>query len=195
MDPRIFPIHPPSTALFAKVLALLFAIICIFFALLSLIIYAVIDIDGPIGRIAAPVALGAALLLMLFIFFSVFTWFYLIGSRTSFVLIETHLVIRNSAHGQHFAYAELKTDAARIVDLQNEPQYRPGKKIFAIKAFFFYGGAFYLQNNEKAHVFYTDPRVVYIPTHTSHALLLGPTDPDGFLQALRELSGRSQPPT
>jgi hypothetical protein len=189
MDPRIFPIHPPSTALFVKVMGLIFAINCAFFALLALVIYAAIDIDGPVARIAAPVALGSSLLMMLFIFFSVFIWFYFVGSRTSFGLIETHLVIRNSAHGKHFAYDELKIDAARIVDLQAEPQYRPGKKIFAIKAFFFYGGAFHLQNDEKAHVFYTGtPQAVYIPTHKDHALLLGPEDPDGFLQTLQEFA-------
>ena len=102
MEVRTFPIYPPSAALFAKVLALLFIVNCIFFALLTLGIYAVIDADGPVGRIAAPVALISSLLIMLFIFFSVFTWFYLIGRRTSFALLETHLIIRNSAHGKHF---------------------------------------------------------------------------------------------
>ena len=192
MEVRTFPIYPPSTALFAKVLALLFIVNCIFFALLTLGIYAVIDADGPVGRIAAPVALITSLLIMLFIFFSVFTWFYLIGRRTSFALIETHLIIRNSAHGKHFAYSELKTEEARIVDLQAEPQYRPGAKIFAVKAFFFYGGAFHLHTGEKAHVILTNtPQAVYIPTHRDHALLLSPDDPEAFLQALSEFDPES----
>lgn len=187
MDARIFPIYPQSTALFVKVLALLFAVTTIFFVILTLAIYAVIEFDGPVGQIAAPVALGSSWAMMLFIFFSVFIWYYLSGRRTAFALIETHLIIRNSAHGKHFTYDQLKTDQARIINLHEEPQYRPGKKIFAIKAYFFYGGAYHLQNEEKAHVFYTGmPRVVYIPTHGDHALLLGPEDPDAFLQALQE---------
>ncbi|HIG57578.1 MAG TPA: hypothetical protein EYQ18_27005 [Candidatus Handelsmanbacteria bacterium] len=187
MEARIFPIFPQSTSLFAKVLILAFAITTLFFVLLSLAIYAVIEIDGEVGRIAAPVALGSSWAMMLFIFFSVFIWYYLSGRRTNFALIETHLLIRNSAHGQNFTYDQLKADEARIIDLRTEPEYQPGKKIFAIKAFFFYGGAYFLKNGEKAHVFYTGmPKVVYIPMHSEHALLLGPEDPEGFLQALRE---------
>ena len=186
MDARIFPIYPQSTSLFAKVLALIFVVNIVFFILLTLMIYAVIDIDGPVARIAAPVALICALAMMLFIFYSVFIWYYLSGRRTAFALIETHLILQNSAHGKHFTYDQLKPDQARIIDLNAEPEYQPGKKIFAIKAFFFYGGAYFLKNGEKAHVFYTGmPRVVYIPTLGDHALLLGPEDPEGFLHALQ----------
>ena len=187
MEPRIFPIYPPSAALFGKVLAASFAVITAFFAVLTLALYAAIDPDGPVARIAAPVALGSSYALILFIFFSVFTWFYLSARRTDFVLLEGYLLIRNSAHGKHFTYDELKVEEARVVDLPAAPQYRPGGKIFAISAFFFYGGAFYLRSGEKAHVFYTGaPRAVYIPTHGSHALLLGPADPAVFLYALQE---------
>ena len=198
MEPRIFPIHPPSAALFGKVLAASFAVTTAFFGVLTLALYAAIDPDGPVARVAAPVALGSSYVLMLIIFFSVFTWFYLSARRTDFVLLEGHLLIRNSAHGKHFTYDELKVEEARVVDLPAEPQYRPGGKIFAISAFFFRGGAFYLRSGEKAHVFYTGtPRAVYIPTHGSHALLLGPADPAVFLHALREVgaTGRSPLPT
>ncbi len=189
MDPRIFLIQPPSTALFGKVLAGSFAAITVFFAVLTLALYAVIEPHGPVARVAAPVALGSSYVLMLFIFFSVFTWFYLSARRTDFVLLDGHLLIRNSAHGKHFAYEELKVEEARAVDLLAAPQYRPRNKIFAISAFFFYGGAFYLHSGEKAHVFYTGaPHVVYIPTRGSHALLLGPVDPAAFLRSLREVA-------
>ena len=187
MEPRIFPIHPPSAALFGKVLAASFGLTTAFFAVLTLALYAAIDPDGPVAHVAAPVALGSSYALMLIIFFSVFTWFYLSARRTDFVLLEGHLLIRNSAHGKHFTYDELKVEEARVVDLSAEPQYRPMSKIFAISAFFFRGGAFYLHSGEKAHVFCTSaPRTVYIPTHGSHALLLGPADPAVFLHALRE---------
>ena len=188
MEPRIFPIHPPSAALFGKVLAACFAVTTAFFGVLTLALYAAIDPDGPVAHVAAPVALGSSYVLMLIIFFSVFTWFYLSARRTDFVLLEGHLLIRNSAHGKHFAYDELKVEEARVVDLSAEPQYQPMSKIFAISAFFFRGGAFYLHSGEKAHVFRTSaPRAVYIPTHGSHALLLGPADPAVFLHALREV--------
>ena len=189
MEPRIFPIYPPSAALFGKVLAASFAVITVFFAVLTLALYAVIDPHGPVARVAAPVALGSAYVLMLIIFFAVFTWFYLSARRTDFVLLEGHLLLRNSAHGKHFAYDELKVEDARVVNLPAAPQYRPRSKIFAISAFFFYGGAFYLSSGEKAHVFYTGaPHVVYIPTRGTHALLLGPVDPAVFLCALREVA-------
>ena len=186
MEARIFPIHPPSAALYCKVLVVSFAAITAFFALLALALYAALDPDGPVARLAAPVALGVGLALMLLIFFSVFTWFYWIARRTDFVLLAGHLLVRNSAHGKHFAYDELTVEEARVVDLPAEPQYRPGGKIFAISAFFFYGGSFHLRSGEKAHVFYTGaPRAVYIPTHGPYALLLGPADPDTFLCALQ----------
>ena len=142
MEPRIFPIYPPSAVLFGKVLAASFAVITAFFAVLTLALYAAIDPDGPVARIAAPVALGSSYALILFIFFSVLTWFYLSARRTDFVLLEGYLLIRNSAHGKHFTHDELKVEEARVVDLPAAPQYRPGGKIFAISAFFFYGGRF-----------------------------------------------------
>ena len=187
MEPRIFPIYPPSSALFAKILTIIFIVNCFFFALLSLGLYAVINPEGMVAQVAAPVALISSLLLMLFIFFSVFIWFWLSATKTDFGLIETHLVIRNNAHGRHFSYAELKAGEAKIVDLDAESDYRTSKKIFAIKAFFFSGGAFYLHNGEKAHVFVTgSPRAVYVPTTGTHALVLGPQDPEGFLQELQQ---------
>ena len=189
MEPRIFPIHPPSAAMFGKVMVVCFGLTTAFFGVLTLALYAVIDPDGPVAHIAAPVALGSSYVLMLIIFFSVFTWFYLSARRTDFVLLEGHLLIRNSAHGKHFTYDELKVEEARVVDLSAEPQYRTRAKIFAISAFFFRGGAFYLHSGEKAHVFCTSAqRAVYIPTHGSHALLLGPSDPAVFLHALREVT-------
>ena len=75
MEPRIFPIHPPSAALFGKVLAASFGLTTAFFGVLTLALYAAIDPDGPVARLAAPVALGSSYVLMLIIFFSVFTWF------------------------------------------------------------------------------------------------------------------------
>ncbi len=189
MEPRIFPIHPPSAALFGKVLAAIVAVTTVFFAVLTFALYAVIDPHGPVARLAAPVALGSSYVLMLIIFFSVFTWFYLSARRTDFVLLEGYLLIRNSAHGKHFTYDELKVEKARVVDLPTESQYRTKGKIFAISAFFFRGGAFYLRSGEKAHVFCTSaPRAVYIPTHGSHALLLGPAEPAVFLAALQEVT-------
>ena len=191
MDPRIFPIHPPSAALYGKVLAASFAAITAFFAVLALALYAALDPDGPVARLAAPVALGTFYALMLIIFFSVFTWFYFSARRTDFVLLEGYLLVRNSAHGKHFTYDELKVEEARVVDLPAAPQYRPGAKIFAISAFFFYGGAFHLRSGEKAHVFYTGaPHAVYIPTHGPYTLLLGPADPAVFLNALQEAGHR-----
>ena len=100
---------PPCSA---KCWPHLFAVITAFFAVLTLALYAAIDPDGPVARIAAPVALGSSCVLMLFIFFSVFTWFYLSARRTDFVLLEGHLLIRNSAHGKHFTYDELKVEEA-----------------------------------------------------------------------------------
>ena len=35
MEPRVFPIYPPSSALFAKILVIIFFVNCSFFALLS----------------------------------------------------------------------------------------------------------------------------------------------------------------
>ena len=75
-------------------------------------------------------ALGSSYALMLIIFFSVFTWFYLSARRTDFVLLEGHLLIRNSAHGKHFTYDELKVAEARVVDLSAEPQYRTMRQNF-----------------------------------------------------------------
>lgn len=186
MDALIFPIHPPSPSLFRKVLAISFIALCAIFVILALVIYSVIDIEGPVGQIAAPVALGSMWAMMLFIVFTIFTWSYYVAKKTAFAVLPSHLVINNSAHGKNFKHGDLRPAEARIVDLESEPQYRPNTKLFGINTFFYHGGSFRLHSKEKAHVFYAgSQRLVYIPTNFDHALLLGPADPEGFLAALQ----------
>ena len=97
-------------------------------------------------------------------------------------------------HGAIFYKAipmsDLRVAEARIVDLDQEPGLRPMVKI--VYAFdlpwVYHSGWFLLWDHQKAVVVFhaRSNLAVYIPTTRGYAVLVGPDDPSGFLDALRQ---------
>lgn len=96
-------------------------------------------------------------------------------------------------HGALFYTAipmsDLRVAEARIVDLDQEAGLRPMVKI--VYAFslpwIYHSGWFLLWDHQKAVVVFhaRSNLAVYIPTTRGYAVLVGPNDPSGFLDALR----------
>jgi hypothetical protein len=107
---------------------------------------------------------------------------------TRFEVSENSLCIRGSLFGRCIPAAELRIDAARVVDLNASPELRPKWRTMGIGLPGHVSGWMRLANREKALVFLTDRNdVVYIPTTAGYALLISPSDPQAFLSSLRTL--------
>jgi len=85
--------------------------------------------------------------------------------------------------------SQLRIDQVRRVDLTIDDGFRPKWRTMGTGLPGYQAGWFRLRNGEKALLYLTDrTRAVYVPTTAGYSLLLSPSDPDRFLQALRALS-------
>jgi len=107
-----------------------------------------------------------------------------IGAR--FDVSPAGLQLRGDLYGRFIPRADLRTDAARIVDLPATPELLPRWRTLGTAAGGYSSGWFKLANGEKALLYLTDgSHAVYVPTTRGYSLLLSPQSPDRFLEALR----------
>lgn len=112
--------------------------------------------------------------------------------NTRFTVSAEGLHIRGDLYGRTIPLSELRTDEARALDLQQEPQLRPKWRTNGVGLPGYLSGWFRLHNREKALLFVTDRRnVVYVPTTRGYAVLLSVAEPERFLSVLR--ASQSQP--
>jgi Bacterial PH domain len=111
----------------------------------------------------------------------------ILGSRPPrFEASGEGLRILGGKFGRLIPAAQLRLDAARVVDLKSSPELRPKWRTMGISVPGYKGGWFRLQNGEKALVFLRKrSRAVFIPTTAGYSLLIVPDDPEAFLNALR----------
>lgn len=82
--------------------------------------------------------------------------------------------------------SDLQISFARILDLGQEPDLRPGIKLYGVGLPGFRSGWFLLRDRERALVLLAGlSRAVYLPTSRGYALLLSPDRPEEFLAALQ----------
>ncbi len=114
-------------------------------------------------------------------------------SRARYELSSDGLMLRGDIYGRKpIAAADLRGGAARMVDLDREPDLRPSLRTFGTALPGYRSGWFRLRNGDKALVSLTDPHhVVYVPTTQGFVLLLSPSQPDHFLEALRKVAPAS----
>ncbi|MGH6671533.1 MAG: PH domain-containing protein [Xanthobacteraceae bacterium] len=95
------------------------------------------------------------------------------------------LRITGNVFGRTIPAADLRLDAAHVVDFARSPDLRPKWRTFGIGLPSYRAGWFRLYDGEKALVFLSDSKpAVYIPTTLGYSLLISPQDPDGFLSSL-----------
>jgi hypothetical protein len=106
--------------------------------------------------------------------------------HTTFEVSAEGLRLRGDLWGRTLPLAELELDRARRLDPATDSDLRPRRRTMGTSVPGYSGGWFRLQNGEKALVYLTDPsRAVHLPTRGGFCLVLSPSDPDGFLAALR----------
>jgi Bacterial PH domain len=111
-------------------------------------------------------------------------------TRARIELSPAGLALRGDIYGRRLIPAtSLRGGAARIVDLDREPELAPRWRTMGTGLPGYRAGWFRLRNGEKALLSLTDVhRAVYVPTGQGFALLLSPAQPDGFLAALRRVA-------
>jgi len=112
-----------------------------------------------------------------------------LGSRHArFEVGPDGLTLRGDLYGRTLPRATLRTESARVVDLEREPNLRPIRRTFGSAFPGYRSGWFRLADGEKALLYVTDrSKVVYVPTSEGYALLLSAADPTGLVASLRAL--------
>ena len=114
-----------------------------------------------------------------------------LGSRRArYELSPAGLSLRGDLYGRRLIPAsDLLGGAARIVNLDREPELSLRWRTMGTGLPGYKAGWFRLANGEKALVSLTDKqRAVYVPTARGFSLLLSPAEPDRFLAALRRVA-------
>ena len=108
------------------------------------------------------------------------------SARHSRVEIHSdHLNLVGDFWGRAIPLKLLKPSEARIVDLDQAPQYYPKRRTWGTGLPGYASGWFRLRSGEKALVYITNrQRVVYVPTSVDYSLLLSVEEPERFVEAL-----------
>jgi hypothetical protein len=106
--------------------------------------------------------------------------------HTRFEVSAQGLAIRGDLYGRVIPWSALQVASARLVDLDQEPQYRPWLKMNGAGLPGYHSGWFRLKNREKALVFFTRSKLaVYVPTNQGYVVLVSPERPSEFLAAIQ----------
>lgn len=109
--------------------------------------------------------------------------------RHRLTLSADSLEVKTSFYSRTVPLSELRLDEARIVDLDERTEFKPGVKTNGYAVPGFHSGHFRLRNREKAFVAIAgERRALWLPTAGNAGLLLQPQQPDALLDRLRELA-------
>lgn len=109
--------------------------------------------------------------------------------RHRLTLSGDSLEVKTSFYSRIVPLSELRLDQARVVDLHERTEFKPGLKTNGYSVPGFHSGHFRLRNREKAFVAIVgERRALWLPTARNAGLLLQPQQPDALLNRLRELA-------
>ncbi|MGH8027322.1 MAG: hypothetical protein ACREO0_11400 [Pseudoxanthomonas sp.] len=137
-----------------------------------------------------PFLVGAAIIAVETVLVSAL-WALLDGAmrRHRLALSPDSLEVKTSFYSRTVPLSELKLDEARVIDLHERTEFKPGRKTNGYAVPGFHSGHFRLRNREKAFVAIAgERRALWLPTVQSAGLLLQPQQPDALLNRLRELA-------
>jgi len=104
--------------------------------------------------------------------------------------ITLELLVTSTFYRRHTSVSSMLLEQARIVDLAEHSQFKPGMKINGFGMPGFQSGH-YRMGKHKAFCLVTDPsRVLYLPLRDDRVLLLSPEHPRALLDALNAQAAR-----
>jgi len=143
----------------------------------------------------APTGSGVVWFFSLLILFlagllSLFLFLWWSSSNSHFELNDNELSLHGDLWGRSIPIGSLRTDEARILDLQRDEGLRPARRTMGTGMPGYSSGWFKLKNGEKALLYVSNrSKSVYIPTTEGYSLLLSPKNPERFLRALQQSGG------
>lgn len=109
--------------------------------------------------------------------------------RHRLALSADSLEVKTSFYSRVVPLSELRLDEARVIDLDERAEFKPGAKTNGYSVPGFHSGHFRLRNRGKAFVAIAgERRALWLPTDGDAGLLLQPRQPDALLNRLRELA-------
>lgn len=97
--------------------------------------------------------------------------------------------VATTFYRRRFASGDLDLDRARVVDLDERPEYRPMLRTNGMSLPGFHSGWYRLRNGNRALVATAGgKRLLWLPTRAGHDLLLQPGRPEALLERLRTMA-------
>ena len=129
--------------------------------------------------------MGGVVVLLAGVF--VFVHFVVNGAlHAAFTVGDGTLAVRGGVYGRTLSIRDLDLGRARVVNLETDREFAPRRRTNGTNLPGLKAGWFRLRNKEKALLFLTDTaNAVHIPTTKGYGLLLSPSAPKRFLEALR----------
>ena len=113
----------------------------------------------------------------------------LLARRHRLQLDADGVEIATTFYRRRFAASDLDLARARVVDLDERPEYRPALRTNGMSLPGFHSGWYRLRNGNRALVATAGgKRLLWLPTRSGHDLLLQPGRPEALLERLRTMA-------
>lgn len=149
--------------------------------------------ESNIFNISPVVSKGFSLSMVCFIILwlgitALFAGIMISAQKIQYEINSHGLIIKNAIfYGRTIPKDDVAIEAIRIINLNEEPAYKPTLRTNGIGMPGFQSGWFRLKNKEKALLFVTSyEKVLYLPTTKNYSLLISVTDPEAMLETLKE---------
>jgi hypothetical protein len=111
------------------------------------------------------------------------------SQSATFTVSPEGLRLRAGLSNRQIPANMLQVEQVRILNLQEDGDYRPQRRRAGSSIPGYQAGWFRLRNGEQALIYLTDARrIVYIPTHQDYSVLLSVQQPEAMVQALQNLA-------
>lgn len=119
----------------------------------------------------------------------VVTLYFVMPKSVQWSIASGKLQIDAGVWIEEFPLGEFEKDHARILDLDREPEWKPGFKLFGYDGFGVWAGRFQLRNGNRVELYLgNETQAVLIPRRDKVPVLIGVKDPAIFLRQLQVAS-------
>ena len=111
-------------------------------------------------------------------------------AKTRFEVSDQGFRIRGDMWGRSFSWTDLDVANVRVININEEPGYKPFLRTCGTGLPGYSAGWFRLRNKTKALVFMTAREVVFIPTRKNFAVLVSSENNSALLKLIQECGGK-----
>ncbi len=143
------------------------------------------DSDRSIDRNMRRVLIGITAVLLISLFILIRAWNA--PKHVPWVVADGKLQIHARFFwSEDYPVCDLETGQARILDLTRKSEWLPGKRVWGVGSSSYNAGNFYLRNGKEVELALAKETVgVLLPRQNNVSLMVGVTDPEALINALR----------